>query len=373
MQNYLDGALLEAIERGRKLKEKIPHETLAVSFNPLVQTCENLIDSILFELNDAIKNGELNHKLFTLRDSIHRLDLIENRPVAALSRIDQNDEFINKIIDKIRREIKYPITPPVGLCFSQPFHYFYYEPFFNILSVPLLEVDFLLHLPDIYHELGHPLLFTTNNPKIEGLQKSLGQFNYQVYNYYKDEITRETRAGNTNIVVALNNWRDNWIKSWSIELFCDLFATFTLGPAFVWSHLHLCAKRGSDPFSVQLYQLIDHPADQVRMLSMLFALELIGFNKAKVTIENKWDEFVRLGKSKTIPEFNRAYPTDLIQLVTALAHQGTKSLNCIFASSNCKDDSIQFILNNAWDTFWENPREYINWEKQQILTLRQTK
>lgn len=32
-----------------------------------------------------------------------------------------------------------------------------------IPAIPAAESDFLLRLPDLYHEIGHPLIATTNN------------------------------------------------------------------------------------------------------------------------------------------------------------------------------------------------------------------
>ena len=38
---------------------------------------------------------------------------------------------------------------------------------------------------------------------------------------------------------------------WANEIFCDLFAIYTLGPAYAWAHFHLTARHESDPYEVQ--------------------------------------------------------------------------------------------------------------------------
>ena len=62
------------------------------------------------------------------------------------------------------------------------------------------------------------------------------------------------------------------MKFWMVEFFCDLFAVYTLGPAYGWAHLHLSAKRGGDPFDVPMLSASSHPADDARMRVMLVAL-----------------------------------------------------------------------------------------------------
>ena len=67
--------------------------------------------------------------------------------------------------------------------------------------------------------------------------------------YLEGELANEGRGlGPKQFSIGLYQWSNAWVGGWAIELFCNLFAVFTLGPAFVWSHLHLSTKRGSDPF-----------------------------------------------------------------------------------------------------------------------------
>jgi hypothetical protein len=55
----------------------------------------------------------------------------------------------------IAEELMFPLPAPVVSCQSHFSSYFHAFPGLNVLRVPLKEGHFLLHLPDLYHELGH--------------------------------------------------------------------------------------------------------------------------------------------------------------------------------------------------------------------------
>jgi hypothetical protein len=95
-----------------------------------------------------------------------------------------DDEFVNKLVFEICNEINYPLPTPVASCLSQKYYHIY--PDFNLLCIPLLESEFLLHIPYIYHEICHPLL-SFDNPKVEPFQKNLGSFNVEVKKYFDEK------------------------------------------------------------------------------------------------------------------------------------------------------------------------------------------
>ena len=371
MKEYLKGTLSECIERAKKVKENIPNETLDPYFYPLIQKCDSLIDSCIRELTESTdlleRDGFESIVLDRLKVSVSLIDRIEYGPLVTLTRKHQDDEILNSLVDKIRREIKYPINPPLACCLSND--YFYVDPFFNIMYLPTLETNFLLHIPDVYHELAHPLLDTSNNPKVEPFKKALGNVNYSLIKHFEGQIVSEARKGNKLIIESLRNWKENWVRSWSVEVFCDLFAVFMIGPAFVWSHLHLCAKRGGDPFHVPFYNLVDHPADNARMKAMLLALTLLGFKDEVKKISDKWNRFLQISDIEQTPEFERAYPESIIEQAVNYAHEAATNMKCRVVN-NQTTDPIYVLLNTAWNKFWNDQPNYLDWEKIQIVNLR---
>lgn len=374
MREYIIGAILEAQERARTLKTKVKSDKLSVHFTQLEQIANRHIDDEIMLLQDLLERPAYQEdfnqreRFDQFKNAIGSLDLIENVAIAALSRTHPDDELLNRLMDQIRKEINYPIPPPVISTLSQD--YYSINPYFNLMRVPLLESDFLLHIPDMFHELAHAILEQENNPKVEPFRINLAKFNNVVRNFFGNEIQQEEKKfGPKGMVGSLHNWRDSWVQGWAIELFCDLFGVFTVGPAFAWSHLHLSVKRIRDPFRFRLYSISTHPPDHSRMVALLHSLEMLGFEKERQVIEAKWYEYIELcGYDKT-PEINRAFPDLIIQHAVTFAFEGTKAIGCRIATSNT-NDAIYSLLNGAWNQFWKDPSTYLQWEKDEIKKLR---
>ena len=374
MRRYLIGAIREAQERAKTLKVKIKSDKLPIHFIQLEQIVNNYIDKTISLLQDLLDLPDYQETLNQrerfdqFKKVINSIDLIENVAVAALSRPHPDDELLNRLMDQVRKEINYPISPPVVSSLSQDYYSIY--PIFNLMRVPLLESDFLLHIPDMFHELAHSILAQENNPKAEPFRISLAKFNKLVRGQFDNEIREEKKKfGPKNLVDLLYNWRDSWIQGWSIELFCDLFGIFTIGPAFAWSHLHLSAKRNGDPFQIRWYSVSTHPPDHSRMIALLYAMDVLHFKSEKEMIEAKWNEYIELCGYKRTPEIDRALPDSLIQHAVTLAYEGTKAIGCRIPTT-VTNDLVYSLLNNAWKRFWTDPCTYLQWEKDEIGRMK---
>ncbi|NEQ53932.1 MAG: hypothetical protein F6K11_28015 [Leptolyngbya sp. SIO3F4] len=369
------GTIYEMLERAKRLKEKMQGANQDIHFNQLSLITSKDIDEAINQLqnlqSDVQQNGETNLRGFLrrLKDSISQLDYLENWPVAALNRQNPDDASLNSMIIKICREIQFPLTPPVASCMSQ--QYYFIIPKCNLMCVPLLESDFLLHIPDVYHEFGHLVIDTINNPKVGSFRKKLGRFIGISKVHFQNEIATQRRKSSQiqSKFHHLHNWKDCWAEFWSIELFCDLLAVYCSGPAFGWAHLHLSIKRGGDPFHVPLYSQSEHPADDVRMSAILKALELIGFSQEADAIKEKWEAYIKLSSFSKSPEYYHAYPKGLIEQSVVLALEATKSTKFTLAS-NDNSGEIYCLLNKAWELFLHSPDKYTIWERQQRKSLK---
>jgi hypothetical protein len=165
----------------------------------------------------------------------------------------------------------------------------------------------------------------------------------------------------------LECWARSWV-SWSVEFLCDLFGTFMVGPAFAWSHLHLCAKRGGDPHLVPSLVPTSHPPDAARMRVILKGLSRCGFVADVSRVEDRWRRFVTLVESREEPEYGRCFPDPLLDEICGAAWDGVTALGCRIASPATKDD-VYTLLNRAWEEFWRDPSEYGPWEESAVATL----
>jgi len=375
IEPYLEVAIRQAQERAKLLKTKMPQPSRATEFVALQQLCENRIDEIIrlldYLLNDTtILSKELiKERIRIFRRTIGELSQLETSAITALNRVHDDDIFLNKLIFQIHKEINFPLSPPTVTCLSRD--YFSINPALHLLEVPLAESEFLLHLPDLYHEIAHLLIATTNNPKVESLQQALGKLLFEVAKHFDKERMINLRAtGPTEYFSHVFDLLERFWIPWATEICCDLFAVFTLGPAYAWSHFHLTAAHGGDPYDIRLNSFMSHPPDHARMETMLIALDLLNFRSQVTDIKEKWEALVKSIGAEQTPIYRRACPSQLLQQAVAYTLDGVKNIGC-YVVSETTTGMVHDLLNNAWQKFWVVPDQYPTWERETINTLKQ--
>lgn len=372
MNDYFDGAVRQLLRRAEHLltciKPGLPSE-----FHLLEHHCRQKLTGLMCELSELIENPQMllpKHQAVRIRGYqrlISELDEIETVVIPVLARSHDTDCFLNRLVRQIRSEINYPLLPPIVSPFSQS--YFYILGDYNLICVHLEEGNFLLHLPDIYHEMAHPLEWENGYPLIRSFQICLIEFLDEVKSWLSDELQKESRGRGPEVYkFYIERWKRSW-ENWGREFFCDLFATFTLGPAYVWSHFHLCATRGGNPFDLPLLTTSTHPPDDARMQAMLDALCLIGFDEEASAIENRWNDLIKLLGAKPEAEYNRCFPKSVFNLLLDKNLKGVKAMNCRIAQPTT-NDSVHTTLNEAWKSFWRNPSDYFRQEARLIDALK---
>lgn len=376
MRTYINGAIKEAIGKGRALMSKIPGaRELGVYFPSLAAIANleigKLIDEFDYLYNDTDYNDPRNirQKFSKFKQLAARMADIENIVIAAMSRMDKDDEFVNKLVSGISQEINYPLPTPVASCLSQKYYHIYPE--FNLVCIPLLESDFLLHIPDLYHELGHPLL-SLDNPKVEAFQNNLGMFNVEVRRHFDEEIKRRELSRTKDVDFdPIFVWKESWLENWSNELFCDLFATFTLGPAYAWSNLHMCTKMSWEVYRIPAFARSTHPPDDARMTCIGYALEQLGFKEDARQIRAKWEQFKEIIDQKKPADFSNAVPDKLLRSAVEFCLVGTKQIGCDIAAPT-PTGKVNSLLNAAWAQFWRDPEGFYEWERQAVADLKKS-
>jgi len=375
---YLACAIKQARERARILKGKIPNPAPIAELTGLQRTCEQRLDAIIAALDQLIDDplfgseSAARQRIRLFRRAHEELAHIEATGIAALNRHNADDVFMNRLVFQIHKEIGYPLAPPAVTCLSQ--QYFLIYPALGLLAVPLAESDFLLNLPDLYHELAHPLLSTRDNPKLDGLQMEFARLQEIISLHFQQEKATNIRSTGPKeyFSYVLDALERAWLKFWAAELFCDLFATYTLGPAYACTHFHLTATGRGDPFMVRLERLMPHPPDQARMDVMLLGLGLLNWQAEASGIAQRWNHLVNTLSVKRHNLYERACPGVLLEAAAVCAFEGAKKLGCTLASedSACSGE-IRRLLNTAWREFWTSPEQYPAWERTRVAELRQ--
>lgn len=373
MKDYFSGSIKQHQERCSRLLERIPRK-LPREFHALAQKCGDELRVLHDTLNWLLKDGKMQlpdyqpERLRQFRRIVKHMNILETTAIAALARHNEDDLFLNRLIEQIRAETNLPLLPPIVSSLSQ--EYFHILTNLNLLFVPLSEGDFLLHLPDLYHELAHPLVAERYDRRVLPFQAALSQTLDTVLEYISAEQEKEQRKNRPpqRIAFYLYLWQQSWLE-WATEFYCDIFAICTVGPAFAWSHIYLCSKYGKNLFEVPTTGMISHPADDARMKAMLCALRQLGYTDEADQISAKWDDLITISGAKAEAEYRRCFPEHLLQEIATTAVQGVKDIGCLVASPTLSAP-VYDILNEAWTEFFKDPMKYTNWERAAVQRLR---
>jgi hypothetical protein len=218
-------------------------------------------------------------------------------------------------------------------------------------------------MPDIYHELCHPLHRNLDLPNFEPYARAFKTSLFGMVAHFHREALAADRLRNQEArLFQMQLWRTCWAKYWMEEFFCDLFGILTVGPAYAWAHYHLCIKRGGDPFATPLIRETSHPADDARMRAMLGTLRsLREFDSDANSIERAWREFIDVMAYRSTAEYHWCYSDAQIDAITRAAKEGVEGIGIVMATSQTKA-RVRDFLNDAWRIFWRAPADFPAWE-----------
>lgn len=371
LDDYLQASIGQLLGRAQGLQSSIARPK-AREFHALWQLCREHVNVAIKGLEALLSDPRYRTptaQSLRLRDYKRRvkdLDLLENIAFAALIRANPADIRMTRLVGDIAAEINYPLIPPTVSCQSQ--FYFHAYPLFNLLSVPQKEVEFLLHLPDLYHELGHFVLMEENNPQVTPYQKAHEKSIADVLTSLHGLKAQPSRGPRADLAV-LPIWEYCWVTAWMSELYCDLYAASASGPSYAWAHLHLCTKRGGDPFHVDKSPASSHPPDEARMIVVLDALTNFGFAAEAADVEDKWRRLLKIGGYRSNADYNRCFERKLLRTIAETATAAYEAIACSSGAAQAGKARTYDVLNNAWQKFWSNPAGYADWEKSMVAAF----
>jgi hypothetical protein len=375
IEDYLKGSVSQSQERVRQLSQ-IVQEQYPREYDGLRQICLSRLDSISQAYDQLDQESVIDTDLQTprrirqMKRINEELILTESVGVFALSRARDDDDFLNRLITNICRDIGYPLIFPTVSQMSQG--YFHIYPDFNLLCMPLIEGRFLLHLPDIYHELCHPFRHERHLqlPRLSPFHEAFEGRLFAAVEYFKECAVEADRLRSpAGRLFQLQLWQTCWVKYWMEEMFCDLFGVMTVGSAYGWSHFHLCVERGGDPFETPMSLSSSHPADAARMKAILHMLSMLGFDSDAGRIAMAWKEFEEMTGATPSPEYRLCYADRLLKGIVTAAHDGIAKIGVNIAASASMKATVS-LLNDAWSRFWREPVGYVEWESSTVDALR---
>jgi hypothetical protein len=196
-----------------------------------------------------------------------------------------------------------------------------------------------------------------------------------ITNYYTNlQLEKRRETGPRDTIRLINLLHAEWKEDWLDEFFCDLFALFTLGPAFAWSHVHLCAKTSGDVYEFSRILRKTHPSNEARMRLLLKGLKLINFNDQSDRISATWSGLPSVKATRPVAEYQYAYPDALLDTICSTFLNGIEECGFVLATPervrSLSDDSIVKLLTQAWEQFWCNPNGFREWEEMAINRMK---
>ena len=286
---------------------------------------------------------------------------LEDGPVLALGRYNDSDRFLTVLTNKICAESGYPYSPP--LCTALSTQYYCALVGMDLILVSCSEPFHLLGLSDIYHELGHFILFREERKLMAPLRT--------VVDGHFARVTKEAnqKGWPTASIELIEDHRQSWQRNWLLEFGCDLIATYCCGPAYGWTNVRLCAKVSNDVFQI----MSSHPADEARATAIRLMLERIGATPDAARIDGQWQELLLTTGAGKPQEFDLAFPTSLMGELADLMNGLAATLGLApYPGGNPTGGTIAVALNEAWDTFLRQPALFAGWETSRIAALRQS-
>lgn len=379
MKDYLKAIILEQINRALSLKKIIPHPLDYAELGSLAERCNSIINSNIQQLEMELR--ELERRSDDIRDIFRRVRVcireimaVEYFGVSPLYYVTTETGYLNKLIYKIHKEINLPFNPPAVTGLST--EYYKFNSFTNVIFVPVGEFDFLLHLPDVFHEIGHEVLFNRfNDLRLKKLNEKYAEAIGKFTIYYQEFLLKKTReTGPRDFLRLIKLIHLQWKKGWIEEFFCDLFALYTLGPAYAWSHFHLTSKISKSVYEFSYIFPQTHPSDDARMKMLILGLNLLGFEDEATEILSKWNAVPFITATQPVPEYQYAYPKELLEEVAYLLLEGLKESGFLIISpeklKKLDQNSIVKLLNDAWTLFWKKGDEFRVWEEENIKKLK---
>ncbi len=279
---------------------------------------------------------------------------LEDLPLLVLKRFTESDQVATDVMAAICDESGYPYSSPI--CSAISSQYFWTMPDMDIVFIPCLEPDHVLGLPDIYHELGHILLFRKKSCLVDPA--------FSIVDNHYEQLRVEGKRLNWSsaLLEQVEQYQHNWRSSWLLEFASDLIATYLIGPSFGWCNIRTATNLGGELF----IGIDSHPADDARATAIGMMLTEIGFDESQQRIHQRWSELVKLAMESPPPRYDLAYPNKLLDELTKFFRKECESLGLAQFETDNHDKPVAKMIDDCWTQFRNDPETYSSFERDRL-------
>lgn len=356
MITHLDSLTMETVAPSLfKKKAVVKLHALRTKITTLMES--EILANDFFTPNTIILYNSINNEFI-------EIELFLYLPI---SRYDTKaDGYFEKVINSIYSEIQSLQSIPFISTISNSETYYWAYSKYQMIAVPQGEEKHLLNLSDLYHEIGH-LIF------IQHERFLVGDYMQQMKNYYDAEEGKLWGRIEQSLRKRIKNAVKCWEATWSEELACDLIATYLVGPAYAWTNLKICAV-SSGANEIYAYPNIfkEHPPDEVRMRAVLRMLYLIGHHDEAKKITSIWDEFLSVTQNAKPDGYDVIFPSLLVESISQNVFEGCTNIALLPYPEQLRTNTrpVSLIINEAWLKIREEPKNFSQWEIEQITNIR---
>jgi hypothetical protein len=348
----------EVAEELLRLKSTIPPdlETYRGEMEVRARRAKQLAETILADPDIAHPLLSINY-FRDFRDIARLIQALENFPLLVLRRFSDPDMLLTRLVREICKEVRYPYPPPI--CSSLSSQYYWTVADMDLIFVPSLEPERLLGLADLYHELGHIILFRE--------ERRLVIPGTAIADRHFDRLIHDGRRAGwpAASLREVQQFRHLWRTTWFLEFGADLIATYLVGPAFGWCNIRTSTNIGGELFRGNE----SHPADDARSTAMGLMLDRMGESASAGEIRSRWTELVALSGESQPPRYDTAYPPLLLQELCDLVFTVCRDLGLSSWTAGSASSQVGPALHDAWTEFRTRPETFAGYERQTLAQL----
>jgi hypothetical protein len=244
-------------------------------------------------------------------------------------------------------------------------------PIATLIETPLIiappqQAISLLDWPGLYHELGHNVF-----ENYSAIGAALSQVVSKFFTEFRQQAGPMSPVQHAERQRALQQAERYWSVGRLNELFCDVFATFTCGPAHYISCIDLALRNDDDPFLVDSEDV--HPPLAARVYACYRALfKTHRGEPIVISARDTWQAYQQ--RQPGSAQYDLTCPSDLLDRLVRAATQNiqqylpmTKRYSKLLPNENEIEQlpvsaSLEDILNQGAKLLLTHPEHYAQWE-----------
>lgn len=244
----------------------------------------------------------------------------------------------------------------------------------TIYFIPCTFQRGLRNLPIYFHEFGH-LLYTLHKPEMDALVNDLQE---KIKRKIPSNVVRNDQYEQRK-EIERDTVVDTWYE-WAQECFCDAVGFAMCGPSFAYAFSMYLRTLGRSQYQMSTEELKNstHPVTWIRVQLLTNRARKMGYNVVADDLEEKWNDIATaLGVTKDFGGFYEDLFLPVIQnvlddMITETSPREFQEAEVANLDPDSAFSSPVALLNMAWQKFFNEPDEYLEWEKDAITRFLNT-